>query len=512
VKRLLLSLVALISFALAGCERAEPPTPAPAADQTEDSDVVLLPVAADPTISFSVQFAVGSQDDPPGKEGLAFLTGEMLADAATQSRSLDEILAALYPLAASYDMRVDRERSTLTGRVHRDNLDAYLGLFTDAFLHPAFKQEDFERVRSDALNALKNTLRYSSDEELGKAALYEFAFRGTLYAHPSEGTVEGLKAITLDDVRNFYREHFTPANTLVGLGGGFDDALVARLEAAVAELPAGPATAPPAIQPAAIEGRSVLLIDKPGADASISFGFPIDVHRGERDFYALWIANSWLGEHRNQASHLFNVIREARGLNYGDYSYIEAFPEGGRRSMPPVNVPRHHQLFEVWIRTLPNEHAIFALRAALREVELLVDNGLTEEQFELTRTFLKKYSLHFADTTAGKLGYAMDDRFYGIEGEGHLEHFRKMMDELTLADVNAAIKRHLQYDNLKIAIVTGQADMLRSALASDEPTPISYDTPKPEEILEADKKIAALPLAISASRIEVMPVDEAFER
>ena len=56
---------------------------------------------ADPR-SRSRWFEVGSQDDPPGKEGLAFLTGEMLGEAATEKRSLDEILAALYPLAASY--------------------------------------------------------------------------------------------------------------------------------------------------------------------------------------------------------------------------------------------------------------------------------------------------------------------------------------------------------------------------------------------------------------------------
>ena len=92
---------------------------------------------------------------------------------STETRSLDEILAALYPLAASYDVRVDLERSTLTGRVHRDNLEAYLGLFTDAFLKPAFDQDDFERVQSDAINAIENTLRYASDEELGKAALHE---------------------------------------------------------------------------------------------------------------------------------------------------------------------------------------------------------------------------------------------------------------------------------------------------------------------------------------------------
>ena len=42
----------------------------------------------------TVQFKVGAQDDPPGKEGLAFITGQMLTDAATEARSLDQILEA----------------------------------------------------------------------------------------------------------------------------------------------------------------------------------------------------------------------------------------------------------------------------------------------------------------------------------------------------------------------------------------------------------------------------------
>jgi len=495
--------------ALGACGRGEH---AATASKVEDTSVVLMPVAADPTVSFSISFAVGSQDDPPGKEGLAFLTGQMLADAATEKRTLDEILAALYPLASSYYVRVDRERTTLTGRTHRDNVGAFFELYSDAFLRPAFSAADFERVKSDAINDLERTLRYSSDEELGKAALEELVFRGTRYAHPSEGTVQGLRSITLDDVRDFYRSRFTAASALPALGGGYDDATVTRLRAAVRELPHGTASAAPAIAAAPISGREVLLISKPGADSSISLGFPVDVHRGERDFYALWIANSWLGEHRNQSSHLFEVIRERRGLNYGDYSYIEAFPEGGQRSMPPVNVPRREQLFQIWIRTLPNDKAVFALRAALRELTSLVDHGLTSEQFELTRGFLKKYSLHFAETTSARLGYAVDDRFYGVEGDGHLARFRKMMDELTLEDVNAAIKKHLQYANLKIAIVTGDADGLRAALVSGAPTPITYDTPKPAAITDEDREIAAFPLGITAERVTTVPVDEAFER
>src|SRR5690606_8944362 len=144
-------------------------------------------------------------------------------------------------------------------------------------------------------------------------------------------------------------------------GSTLPEAISAAIAAKV-----GPGTARPkvAIAPEPVRGRHVVLVDNPSASGtSISFGTPVSVRRGDRDFYALWIANSWLGEHRNSSSHLYQVIRETRGLNYGDYSYIEAFPRGGRRSMPPTGVGRSKQMFEVWIRTIATENAPFAIRA-----------------------------------------------------------------------------------------------------------------------------------------------------
>ena len=64
--------------------------------------------------------------------------------------------------------------------------------------------------------------------------------------------------------------------------------------------------------------------------------------------------------------------------------------------------------------------------------------------------------LHYAPTTMERLGYALDDRFYGIDGS-HLETFRRRMDEVTRDEVNAAIRKHLQYENLQIVIVTKDA-------------------------------------------------------
>ena len=481
------------------------------AEERGKASAVLLPVPDDATVTMSIWFKAGSQNDPAGKEGLAYLTGAMLSQGGTKNNKYDDILKKLYPLASSYEIRVDKEMTTFGGRTHRDNFTKFSGLFADGYLRPAFSQDDFDRLKSDQINYLKNTLRYASDEELAKAAFHWFVFQGTPYQYAPEGTVQGLESITLEDVKAFYAQYFTRDNAVVALGGGFNKDAQAAFEKSVRSLPAGkpaPAAAP---QPKAIRGRQVLLVSKPNADCTISFGCPVDVQRGMKDFYALWIANSWLGEHRNSSSHLYQVIRETRGLNYGDYSYIEAFPEAGGRRQPPANVGRRKQAFEVWIRTLPNAKGHFALRAAMREIKDLCDNGLTQEEFDLTRSFLSKYVLHFAETTSMRLGYAVDDQFYGLD-KSHLEQFRTMMAQLTLADVNNAIRKHLQYENLKIVMVTGDAENLKTALAADAPSPIQYDSEKPAAILEADKQISTFPLGIAAENIQIVPVESVFEK
>ncbi len=509
------TLLGLFLMVLVVCMTACAPANDPAGTAAADAsgpEIIRYPVPDDATVSFNVWFKVGSQNDPAGKEGLAALTGSLISDGATANNSYEQILEKLYPIASGYGVRVDKEMTTVQGRTHVDNIDRYFPLYSDAFAAPAFNVDDFERLRSDQLNYLEKTLRYASDEDLGKAALMSHIFAGTPYAHPIQGTVQGLKSITLDDVKAFYQQHYTQANAVIAIGGGFDDALESKLRAAVATLPAGTATTAPAVTPTAIDGRQVMLVDKADADASISFGFPINVPRGTRDFYALWIANSWLGEHRNSSSHLYQVIRETRGMNYGDYSYIEAFPQGGQRQMPPPNVARHSQIFQIWIRTLPNENALFATRAALRELTHLVQQGMSEEAFTLTRSFLRNYHLHFAETTQDRLGYAVDDRFYGIEGDGHLAQFGAMLDSITREDVNAALKRHLQLENIKFAIITGDAEGLRDVMVNDTATPMSYASEKSAEIVAEDKEIEVVPFDVDADDVTVVPVTTIFEQ
>jgi zinc protease len=485
------------------------PLPQPAAAEAP----VLLPVPQDPNVSFKLWFKAGSQDDPPGKEGLAALTAAMVSEGGTQVRAYDEILARLYPLAAGYGVSVDKEMTVVTGVTHRDNLSAFYDVFAEALLKPGFREDDFTRLRDSALNSIEKDLRYSSDEELGKATLVSRVFAGTRYAHLDEGSVTALHAITLQDVRDFWTTHWTRDNLVIGLGGAYPPDLESRLVADLARLPGGKPEPPPAPQPAPVSGRKATIVAKPGPSTAISAGVPIDVRRGSREYYALWIANSWLGEHRNSSSHLYQVIREARGMNYGDYTYVEAYPNGGRRNKPPTGVGRRAQMFELWIRPVPEQQAVFALRAALREIDSLAGNGLTQEQFDFTRGFLRNYTLHFAETTTDRLGYAVDDRYFGVPAPGNLALLQQMMDSITLEECNAAIRKHISTDNLHIACVTEHAEELKAALVSGEPSPMDYgDVQKPAELLAEDKLIESWPLKLAAADVTVVPVEEMFER
>jgi zinc protease len=129
----------------------------------------------------------------------------------------------------------------------------------------------------------------------------------------------------------------------------------------------------------------------------------------------------------------------------------------------------------------------------------------------LTQKFLDKYILHYAETTMQRLGYAIDDRFYGLD-ESHLERFRRVVRSLSRDEVNAAVRKYLQVDNLQIAIVTGEPEMIKNQLVSGDPTPIEYDSPKPDTVMQADEQIASVPLDIPAANVRILPVDQMFEK
>jgi zinc protease len=462
-------------------------------------------------LNVKLLFTVGSAHDPRGKEGLAALTAAMIGEAGSRAMRIDEIKKALFPMAASFDARVDKEMTTFTARVHRDNWEAFAAIALPQLTEPGYREDDFQRLKDRQLNALRQDLRTNNDEELGKERLQGLIFAGTPYAHPVLGTVAGIESITLDDVKRFAREAYTRAALKVGLAGDLPEGLEARLGRQVAKLPEGPALpAPAGVVGKTQKGLSVDIIEKDTRATAISFGQPIAVTRSHPDYPALYLARTWLGEHRSSSSHLYQRIREARGMNYGDYAYIEAFPRGMFQVLPEPNIARRAQIFEVWIRPVVPENGHMALRIALFELRRLVDEGLSKAQFETTRDYLMKNVFVMTATQNQQVGYALDSQWYGIPE--FTTYMRDELAKLKLADVNRAIRKHLSGRDLQVVLVTKDAKGLKEKLVADRFSAITYDAPKPKAILDEDRVIGALKLGLEPKAVTTTPVEEVFAR
>ena len=495
----------------AGIERAPALAGLVHADAAAMAPVKVIQVpSALPQMRVKLIFRAGSAHDPAGKEGLATLAASMIADAGSRERRIDEVRQALFPMAGSFDAQVDKELTVFTASVHRDNWDTFAHIALPMLLEPGFREEDFTRVRDAQANALAVDLRSNNEEELGKERLQDWLFAGTPYGHTALGTVDGIAAITLDDVKAFARRAYTRAGLTIGISGDVPAGFAARLQRDLAGLPDGPAlSAPAGVTARRPHGIEVEIVQKETRATAISFGHPIEVTRSHPDFAALSVARAWLGEHRSSMSHLYSRIREIRGLNYGDYAYIEAFPGGMFQFFPSANVARRAQLFEVWIRPVAPQNAHMALRIAVHELEKLVRDGMSEADFQASRNYMMKNVFLLTATQDQQLGYALDADFYGTAE--FTSYMRERLGRLTRGEVNRAIRKHLSATDLAVVMVAKDAEGLRQALVADAFSPITYDGEKPADLLAEDKVTGARKLGIRPEAIRITPVDEVFK-
>jgi zinc protease len=315
--------------------------------------------------------------------------------------------------------------------------------------------------------------------------------------------------MTVTDLQAFHRQHYTQANLIIGLAGGYPAGFAVRVKKDFAALPAGPADRFNFPRPAAPTHNQATLIEKDTRSVAWSLGFPIDLKRGDLDFAALLVAQSWLGQHRDSGGRLYNRMRELRGLNYGDYAYIEYFPNGMFQFEPDPNIARHQQVFQIWIRPVEQPNAVFALRLAMFELDKLVQGGISQADFEKTRSFLSKYVNILTKTKSAELGYAIDSAYYGMPA--YNEYLKASLAKLTVADVNRAVKKYLHSDRLQIAGVAKDAAAIKAALTGAAPTPMHYNSPKPQDILDEDKVVESWPIGLKPEDVKIVAVSTLFE-
>ena len=498
--------------------------------QAQAMDVVELKQKNSNKVVVKIRFENGSVADPADKAGLTFATASMVAQGGAGGMSYSDIQDTMHPWAASYDVFTDKQVTTFTFQVPVDFIDEFYPLAKNLLLSPDFSEKDFSRVMKGQQNYVDQVVRASSDEEYSKYALEHQLFRGGNMQHLKQGTSASVKTISLDDIKSHYQNVFTSNNVTLGIAGNYSDELLNQIKADLAKL-SNKAYIPPVPSRARqADGIEIEIISKENAFGSAIFsGAPLGVTRSDDEFAALMIANSWMGEHRKSYSRLYQKIRQTRSMNYGDYSYIEWYSNGGRNQLPPSGVPRASSYWSIWIRPVQiasqlqsqypeladinTGHAHFALRIAIREFDLLIKNGMSEEDFSATKTFLRSYTKLYAQSPEQQLGWLMDSRFYGRTD--YLAELDALLEKTTLEQVNQAIRKHWQTENMFVTIVTddSEAKPLADSLINNTPSPMSYSnlvkSGLPAEVLAEDEVVTNYQLNVK--KVTVIDSADTFD-
>jgi zinc protease len=490
--------------------------------QAQAINVVELKHHNSNKVVFKIRFDNGSVADPADKKGLTFATAALMAQGGAGGVSYADLQDKMMPWAASYSASVDKQVTTFTFQVPVDFVGEFYPLVKNVLLAPDFSEQDFSRVMKAQQNYVDQVVRASSDENYSKFALEDQLFRGGNMQHLIQGTSASVKGITLDDIKAHYQKAFTNSNVTIGIAGNYNDAMLSQLKTDLAALPDSEFKPVTPSKANTADGIEVEIIAKEGAFGSALFtGAPLAITRADDEFAALMIANSWMGEHRKSYSRLYQKIRQTRSMNYGDYSYIEWYSQGGSYQLPPSGVPRASNYWSIWIRPVQIAtqlkaqypeladitigHAHFALRMALREFDLMIKNGMSEEDFSATKAFLRSYTKLYAQSPAQQLGWLMDSRFYGRTD--YLAELDTLLKNTSLEQVNAAIRKYWQTENLFVTIVTdaSEAQPLAESLINNTASPMSYSnlvkSGLPADVLAEDDVVAVYPLNVKKVNI-----------
>ena len=279
-----------------------------------------------PLADFVLVVGSGGTKDPAAKGGVANLTSSMLTEGTT-SRSALEIADQLAFLGVSLSAGSNWDAATVNLHTPTSQLDSALALFADVVLNPAFRTEDFERIRKNRLTSLiqlKDRPPAIADQAYA-AILYGSSHP---YGHNLLGTEASITGMSAADLQSFYRTNFVPNNaTLIVVG----DVTPAQIEGKLSKLFSGwqRGTVPAVTFSDAPKAgaTTVYLVDKPGAAQSSFRIGSIGVPRSTKDYFALNVMNTILGG--SFTSRLMQNLRETHGYTYGARSRFDMRQSAG---------------------------------------------------------------------------------------------------------------------------------------------------------------------------------------
>lgn len=389
-------------------------------------------------VSARLVFRHGTEQSLAGKSTAATLAGKMLMRGTTK-RSRQEITDEFARLKLRGRVGGGTVGATGKATTVRGNLPAALRLVGEILREPAFDPGEFELLRQELLagiEASKSDPQALASEAKNRHVTSQYGKEHVRYVPTFEEQIARIKAVTLEEARDFQASFYGGAGGTIAIVGDFDPGTIVPVLEEVfggwtAKEPFRRVEAPyQDIETVALD------IETPDKTGAIMVASQVLRMRDDHaDFPAMLVANHILGAGSMQ-SRLGRRIRGKEGLSYGVRSQLTV--------TPPDEIGE-------WVA-----HAIFApenankVRAAFNEeMALALEAGFTAEEVTTAkRGYLDGVRNDRADdgTVASMLaGNLFLDRTMAFTARQEAA-----IEALTPADIHAALIRHIDLRRISV--------------------------------------------------------------
>jgi zinc protease len=386
-----------------------------------------------PSVVFSGYINTGSIFEPDEKMGLADFTASALMR-GTRKRTFQKIYDAIESVGASLGFNGGTHTTGFSGRALEEDLPLLLDLLADSLRHPAFPPEQVEKLRAQLLTAL--AIRAQDTSDMASMAFDQIVFAGHPYARPDDGYPETVRAITLEDLREFHRKHFGPKGMAIAIVGAVEPHSAVEQVAEVLGAWKNPSQPEqpslPALNPLADSvRRHVQIPGKTQTDIYMGSSGPM---RKAPEYMAASLGNSVLGQF-GMMGRIGDVVREQSGLAYYAYSSLTAgVGPGSWEVSAGVN----------------NNNVEKAISLIRKEIQRFVKKGVTEEELaDSQANFIGRLPLSL-ESNMGVANALINIERYDL-GLDYYRRYEKLVRSVTPEQVAEAARKYLDPDKLAIA-------------------------------------------------------------
>ncbi len=395
--------------------------------------VLLMEKHGVPIVDIAVIVKSGSVADPAGEEGLASVTAGLLHK-GTATRSAQQFAADLDFIGAEFSADASTDYTAISSEFLTKDVDKGVDLFSDAVLHPLFAQGEVEKLLAQEIDGIK-----AAKDEAQSVALnyyYGYLFNKHPYGRPIGGDELSLSRIKRDAIAKFYETNYTPGNTILAVAGEFNAAQMrAKLEQALGGWKAKASLLPAIIGPTAVQGKKLLLVDKPDSTQTFFVFGNIGTAENDPDRVAIRVVNTIFGG--RFTSELNEALRVESGLTYGAEAFFDSRKEPGA--------------FAIYSFT-KNESTTQAIDLALQVLAKLHKDGVTPEQLASAKAYMKGQFPPSIETSGQLARTIAAHEFYGLDDD-EINQMEARIDAVTPAMAKQVIAKHFPEENLVFLLI-----------------------------------------------------------